>query len=504
MAPKGRSNGHSPHFFKVVLADALREGKLEIPKKFAGLYGNTLSNRVILKVPTGAEWEVKLTKSNGKIWLQRGWKEFADQYSVEPGHFLVFRYDGSSHFDVIIFDKSASEIQYEPYASDNEEETEQQEENYIEDSDDDSDDSVMIIDDISIGRQEKPQSKCGRPPNNRMKTKRRELSPSEESKLLQRAGFSSKNPYFTIVLTPAYISNYLLIPTVFARRHLKKQGDIALKSKGKTWSASCFIAYQGINRLPYVRLHWRKFVRDNKLTAGDICAFELINRAEITFKVFINRGKEVEFEGTRASSDVSCPVRKEAGTSSAHQGSTLQTPPFRPYPNPICLVTLPPSHAHKYYLNLPEEFARTCFPKTFMNSVADVTLRMNGKAWPAECRQQRIFYGWKAFVQDNNLQAGDNCVLEMVKETSRIFFNVFIFKDFEDMGGHTSPGFTMEPITLASQSHTAPKKQPHKAASSKQTSKRLVFEGTEGASRLKKKDLGFDDNDLPQKSKRRL
>ncbi|OMO79214.1 hypothetical protein CCACVL1_13846 [Corchorus capsularis] len=51
-------------------------------------------------------------------------------------------------------------------------------------------------------------------------------------------------------------------------------------------------------------------------------------------------------------------------------------------------------------------------------------------------------------------------------------------------------GFTLEPITLASQSHTAPSKQPHKAASSKQTSKRPVFKGTEGASsRVKKKDL---------------
>ncbi|XP_012472260.1 B3 domain-containing transcription factor VRN1 [Gossypium raimondii] len=71
-----------------------------------------------LRVPSGAAWKVELTKCGGKIWFENGWLEFSNHYSLELGHLLVFRYDGNSNFHVIIFDRTASEIQY-PYTSNN-------------------------------------------------------------------------------------------------------------------------------------------------------------------------------------------------------------------------------------------------------------------------------------------------------------------------------------------------------------------------------------------------
>ncbi|KAB1669454.1 hypothetical protein ES319_1Z043300v1, partial [Gossypium barbadense] len=62
--------------------------------------------------------KVELTKCGGKIWFENGWLEFSNLYSLELGHLLVFRYDGNSNFHVIIFDRTASEIQY-PYTSNN-------------------------------------------------------------------------------------------------------------------------------------------------------------------------------------------------------------------------------------------------------------------------------------------------------------------------------------------------------------------------------------------------
>ncbi|KAM7506962.1 hypothetical protein LguiA_017415 [Lonicera macranthoides] len=50
--------------------------------------------------------------SNGEVWLQEGWKEFSNHYSIGLWQFLVFRYEGNSHFHVLIFDMSASEIEY--------------------------------------------------------------------------------------------------------------------------------------------------------------------------------------------------------------------------------------------------------------------------------------------------------------------------------------------------------------------------------------------------------
>ncbi|XP_039066664.1 B3 domain-containing transcription factor VRN1-like [Hibiscus syriacus] len=97
------SHLHQPHhFFKVVLEDAARSGKLGIPAKFARDYGDSLSNPVFIKVPSGKIWELELVKCGGKMWFRNGWLNFAKHYSVEPGHFLVLRYEGGSHFHVII------------------------------------------------------------------------------------------------------------------------------------------------------------------------------------------------------------------------------------------------------------------------------------------------------------------------------------------------------------------------------------------------------------------
>ncbi|KAB1669453.1 hypothetical protein E1A91_D03G020300v1 [Gossypium mustelinum] len=108
----------SPYFLKIILQDTIQNGKLGIPRKFVKNHGNSMSSPAMLSVPSGAVWKVELTKSDGKIWLENGWLEFSNHYSLDIGHLLVFRYDGNSNFRVIIFDKSASEIQY-PYTSNN-------------------------------------------------------------------------------------------------------------------------------------------------------------------------------------------------------------------------------------------------------------------------------------------------------------------------------------------------------------------------------------------------
>ncbi|XP_048134463.1 B3 domain-containing transcription factor VRN1-like isoform X2 [Rhodamnia argentea] len=103
----------SPHFFKIILSDTLQSGKLGIPKKFFGRYGKDLSSLVLLKVPASSTWTIGLEKrNNGTLWLWKGWREFMQHYSIGLGHLVVFKYKGNSTFCVMIFDKSASEINY--------------------------------------------------------------------------------------------------------------------------------------------------------------------------------------------------------------------------------------------------------------------------------------------------------------------------------------------------------------------------------------------------------
>ncbi|XP_048228271.1 B3 domain-containing protein At3g18960-like [Ricinus communis] len=84
-----------------------------IPKRFIRSYENGLSNPVILKVPSSAKWQVELVEHDGIVWLQNGWQEFQKYYSLAFESFLVFEYnEGDSDFNVTIFNKSTTEIDY--------------------------------------------------------------------------------------------------------------------------------------------------------------------------------------------------------------------------------------------------------------------------------------------------------------------------------------------------------------------------------------------------------
>lgn len=83
-----------------------------IPQKFVRKYGKHLKVGVYLKAPGHAAWDVDLVQDGNKVCLQNGWPEFARFYSLCFGHFLEFKYQGSSQFDVFIYDKRGTEIEY--------------------------------------------------------------------------------------------------------------------------------------------------------------------------------------------------------------------------------------------------------------------------------------------------------------------------------------------------------------------------------------------------------
>ena len=85
----------------------------QLPEKFAREHGSELANEVLLNLPNGAEWPVSVVKSGRKkIWFDNGWTKFAKFYSLEPTHFMVFQLADRSHLNVMIFDTSATEINY--------------------------------------------------------------------------------------------------------------------------------------------------------------------------------------------------------------------------------------------------------------------------------------------------------------------------------------------------------------------------------------------------------
>lgn len=203
----------------------------KIPKKFMRKYGGTLSSPVILKLPSGLEWKVELTSCNGIVWLQKGWPEFVDHLSIKRGHLLLFRYEGSCQFHVVILDTSTTEIDYPTNL------THLHNSNYIKIDDDDHQllepkrelevvndiDYVQISDEDDLPpfpkTEKKSPSQCPRPQKRMRITSRsdlKSLSDSERGRACDRANaFKSENPFFWVIMEPSYVSLANLVSMKF-------------------------------------------------------------------------------------------------------------------------------------------------------------------------------------------------------------------------------------------------------------------------------------------------
>ncbi|KAK3416131.1 hypothetical protein EUGRSUZ_H01965 [Eucalyptus grandis] len=268
MVGRGYFESQTPHFFKIVLSDALQNGRLGIPKKFVRKYGSSLSDLVFLHLASGDVWEVELLRGNDGAFLRRGWPDFVKHYAIEHGHFLVFRYEGGSAFRVVIFDKSATEIKY-PLVSENDDPRMEE---------DVGDASVEVFEDHSD-------------------------QVSEKSEALERAtSFQSPNPFFLAIMQPSFIRHCLSAPARFFMKYIpnfRSKGDIILYvSDERFWSVRYKFGIYGRRRQIKFNCGWKRFVQDNNLKLGDVCVFEIMWKVhQISFRVLIFRanGDTVEF-----------------------------------------------------------------------------------------------------------------------------------------------------------------------------------------------------------------
>ncbi|KAK9129656.1 hypothetical protein Sjap_010143 [Stephania japonica] len=348
-----------PHFFKIIHSAVIQEGRLRIPRKFMESVLKGISDAAILKVPGGKVWRVKLKKEKDELWLHKGFKEFMEYYAINTGHLLVFRYNGFSQFNVIIFDMSATEIVYPFDSSDSE-----APHSITDDETCEEDVSVEILDAIFSLKQKTPmkqldlgkfekegtslkhkqqlkqprkenrgttlvnsdsrpckkkdscrtyRKKCSdakkeesanamvvanREPISSMIYTKNEYRCEERKKLVQTARrLKLRQPLAAITLTPSYINKgFLYFPSSFSHavfsdelkhsvERVKKRAHLS-KADGRTWPVD-LIFHAGQVCLGG---GWRPFVRENNLSEGNFCFFELVKKGcTIDFKVSTSR-----------------------------------------------------------------------------------------------------------------------------------------------------------------------------------------------------------------------
>ncbi|KAI6706117.1 hypothetical protein NL676_009079 [Syzygium grande] len=290
----------------VLSSDTLQSGKLEIPKRFLQRHGSDLPGSVFLKVPSSTTvWPVELEWSGGKARLGQGWQKFTDYYSIGFGQFLVFRYEPSSVFHVMIFDMSASEIEYptDPVIMDK---TEPECELPLLKKEETDDISAKISEDCQPSPKIRKKSKSGlasasRKVNSGMIRKcASRASPATRvahrcyvpcpAALEMAQDFKSKHPMFILVVYPCYLKNSCAnVPVKFMRTHIKRSMQVVtLKHKKDLWPVKLIKFPRDGGKLSQ---GWLAFARAT-LCEGDVCVFELTKQSPTVLEVSIFRSSD--------------------------------------------------------------------------------------------------------------------------------------------------------------------------------------------------------------------
>ncbi|XP_058069232.1 B3 domain-containing protein Os01g0723500-like [Magnolia sinica] len=319
---RGREMKRKPHFFKVLLGDFSHS--LRIPPAFVKYIAKEVSQRAILKGPSGRIWHVELCKRTSGTYLQNGWQEFVKDHSLQEYEFLVFRYDGDVHFTVQIFDRTACEKKDVLTMKTPTESTSKESKKRGREEENSLDSSKFSHRKAHKSETEKHEIACVHAPQHsfrddyidaiqglhtppksdgfvKIKTEDVELpisgiaspavkvdfSPRMQLPASEKAdSFTSKFPYFITQLRMFNVRTTLVlhIPISFSRLYLPTERTTLLvrDPTGRPWEVN----YLYRNGRGFLSGGWPAFSRSNSLKKGDFCAFELVGQKEIQVHIF--------------------------------------------------------------------------------------------------------------------------------------------------------------------------------------------------------------------------
>ncbi|KAE9611543.1 putative transcription factor B3-Domain family [Lupinus albus] len=248
-----------------------------------------MSNPVFLKPPDGTEWKVHWIKKNDEFWLEKGWKEFTENYSLYHGVLVMFKYEGTSHFDVNILDNSSLEIEYPSYHTCKEEQN----------LDDSVHESVRILNDWENHKASERSPIPLASAQSSKKRKGEEATPTSLSMnwprepraqvLAKKFVSESDNPFFTKTMKPIdVVESRLSVPNMDGYIE-KKNMNVTLEHGERSWKVKLLGSNNSACRRRF-SAGWCLFASESELHPGDVCIFELINTEDIVFKVHVFKG----------------------------------------------------------------------------------------------------------------------------------------------------------------------------------------------------------------------
>ncbi|XP_056695829.1 B3 domain-containing transcription factor VRN1-like [Spinacia oleracea] len=413
-------------FFKILLKPRLDLQIFEIPKEFMKTHGDVLPNVIYLHIPTGKKWQFNLVRENGKAFLQKGWPEFVEFYSLFHGHCLMFKYRGDSRFDVVIFDMSASEIDYPPFGPETCRENPPK--------------RRKTFDLTKLSTSKKGKEGIQTIVNDKLIiAKGSRLSP-EENKSVQAYADQCENPLFAIKMQPSFVEHHysVTIPNEYVEKYLDKERlfnhefNLQTVDTGKTWPVKMVADKKNVK----LRSGWKCFVLYNKLKVDDVCLFELINKHEFRVRVFVFGGVK-DMGKAEANEAKGAPTKEQTSMDNKvilARGCSFtieEIKRVRAYASqckkskhPLFVTKMQPSFVEYHFtLSIPKEFEKKYLHTKNGHLIGwKFSLKTNTgrKIWPVTisntCNQTRLKAGWKTFAIDNKLKVDDICAFELINK----------------------------------------------------------------------------------------
>ncbi|KAK7273668.1 hypothetical protein RIF29_14726 [Crotalaria pallida] len=352
---RGSNDTNAIGFFKILPVGHLQGVEfMIIPSSFERKYKITLPNPLILRIPTGAEWKVSWIKRDYEIWFKHDWKRFALDCSLKDPHFLVFKYEGGSCFEVRIFDKNYYDIDYSSIRCTNNGATTTNHHDESVDIIDINDDSAETLENDDSGEFLESEMQTQLPKKRKTDTKRvehrsninqpcetkgvparrklnktkikedlvatqqnvsagarrgrrsmvkanscskAEASTKQKQSAMEKAinyQSENKNPSFICKMNLSYVTQSRLgIPRHFSKEYLagyRVNATIGVPDEDRSWPIR--INFQHSSKQSVMTGGWKRFYKEYKLKVGDVCVFERTRCKPLSFKVIIFRARD--------------------------------------------------------------------------------------------------------------------------------------------------------------------------------------------------------------------
>ncbi|KAK9914553.1 hypothetical protein M0R45_038326 [Rubus argutus] len=259
----------SPNFcLRIFTLDDTKDGKKELLETVVRTYRDRVADHIFLTVPKCEQpWKIQLRKSprHERMWLEKGWEEFANFYKLDQGDFATFIYEGKhSHFQVRIYSSTDLEIDYPIRGGGS--------------------------DSIRPKRKETGAVIAISSPSG-------SSADEHDYDLSWVSSFRSDKPFLNIRIPAKALAFRVFINQSFASEHFYKAGtscDLTLQNilGDKIWTIQCCSYKRSNGRIQAIisGAGWKAFRQDNHLEEGDVCVLELIE--ELKCRVSIFRAKK--------------------------------------------------------------------------------------------------------------------------------------------------------------------------------------------------------------------